>query len=106
MYLSFSIFYRLRFICALAVFALALLYLAGGEKIALIGFAVITFVGAVICSRVRKGTMPAVCDLCKSSATMKAEYGAGFSNARLIINCPHCGRVVNKAEEGVNPAKE
>ncbi len=106
MYLNFSIFQWLRFLCAVVVLGLAILYLAGGEKIALVGFAIITFPVAVICNRLRKGTMVAVCDLCKAKGTMTAEYGAGFSNARLVINCPHCGRVVNKADRGVDPQKK
>lgn len=106
MYLNFHIFHWLRFLCALVVLALAILYLAGGEKIALIGFAIIACAATVICTRLRKGTMPAVCDLCQARGVMKAEYGAGFSNARLVIDCPRCSRVVNKAKQGVNPQKE
>lgn len=101
MNLNFKMFYRLRFFCALIVFGLALLYLAGGEKPALVGFAIITAITVFICDKLRKGTMPADCDLCQASATMKAEYGAGFSNARLVLHCPQCGRVINVAKEGV-----
>ncbi len=106
MYLNFFLFYWLRVLSAIIVLSLAILYLAGGEKIALIGFASLTFIVTIICNMLRKGTMPAACDLCKSKGSMKAEYGAGFSNARLILNCSNCGRIVNKAANGFNPQKE
>ncbi len=106
MHLNFSLFYRLRLLCAIVVLGLALLYLAGGEKFSLIGFALLFVIVTFLCNQIRKGTMPAVCDLCKSKGTMQAEYGAGFSNAKLVINCPQCGRVVNKGEDGVNPQRE
>lgn len=106
MYLNFHTFHKLRIVTAVIVLFLAIIYLNGGEKIGLTGFAVLAAVVAIICNKIRKGVMPAICDLCSTKATMKAEYEAGFSNARLIINCPCCGRVVNQAKQGVNPQKE
>lgn len=106
MYLNFHTFHKLRIITAVIVLILALIYLNGGEKIALIGFALMSTVVAIICNKIRKGIMPAVCDLCGTKATLQAEYGAGFSNARLVLNCPCCGRVVNQAKQGVNPQRE
>lgn len=101
MYLNFKIFYRTRLILACIVLGLSLLYLNGGEKTALGGFAVLTLVTVFLCDKLRKGTMPAICDLCGKAGTMKAEYGAGFSNARLVLSCPRCGRVVNKGNDVV-----
>jgi hypothetical protein len=83
-----------------------MLYLGEQEEIALIGFAVVATITAYLCFRIRKGDMPATCDLCGENGTLKAEYGAGFSNARLILNCPHCGRVINKASRGTDPQQE
>ncbi len=106
MYLNFFRFHWLRFLTAIIVLALALLYLMEVEGIALFGFLFLALIVTIICDKIRKGTMPAICDLCRSKGTIKAEYGAGFSNARLILNCPQCGRVINKADQGINPQKE
>lgn len=106
MYLNFRSFHKLRIVTAVIVFLLAIIYLNGGEKFSLIGFATLSTVVALLCNKIRKGIMPAVCDLCGTRATMKAEYGAGFSNAKLVIDCHRCGRVINQAKQGVNPQKE
>lgn len=106
MHLSFVLFHWLRFLGAVFALCFAILYIMGGEEISLAGFAVIALVASVIGIRIRKGSMPATCDLCKTRGTMKAEYGAGFSNARLVITCPHCGRVVNKAKTGIKTGIE
>ena len=106
MRLSFSLFYKLRLLGALLTFILAALYLAGAEKIAISGFAILACLVTVVCTRLRKGTMSASCDLCGTSGSMKAEYGAGFSNARLVLECPRCGRVVNGEDYRAAPRKE
>ncbi len=106
MRLNFFRFHWLRFFGAILALLFAILYLAGGEEFALGGFALIAIIAGYIGIRVRKGTMPALCDLCKETGTLKAEYGAGFSNARLILNCPKCGRVINAAEKGIKPKRE
>ena len=106
MRLNFFRFHWLRFLGAVLALFFAILYLAGGEEIALAGFAFIAIIAGFIGIRVRKGTMPALCDLCKEHGTLKAEYGAGFSNARLILNCPNCGRVINTATRGAAPERE
>ena len=106
MNLNFLRFYWLRFIGALVTISLAMLYLGGYEEEALAGFAFLAVVAAYLGIRIRKGNMPALCDLCGSLATMKAEYGAGFVNARLVISCPRCGRVVNRGTNTVRPEKE
>ncbi len=106
MRLSLTAFHKLRIITAAIVLFLALIYLSGLEAYSLAGFAVLAVLAAYICYHLRNNTMAAECDLCRSQATMKAEYGAGFSNARLVITCPQCGRVVNGAEQGVKPEKE
>lgn len=106
MRLNFSRCHRLRFFGAVLALLLALLYLGDQEEIALIGFAVVATISSYLCIRIRKGNMPATCDLCGENGTLKAEYGAGFSNARLILNCPHCGRVINKASQGIDPQQE
>ncbi|WP_028584332.1 hypothetical protein [Desulfogranum mediterraneum] len=102
-YLNFRTFHRLRIYTAVVVLFFALLYLLGLEKPALGGFAAVAVIGAVFCNRIRLGTMPACCDLCAARGTLKAEYGAGFSNARLVLDCPQCGRVVNRAGRGAPP---
>jgi hypothetical protein len=106
MRLSLVRFHWLRFLGAIFALVLAIIYLMESEEIALLGFALIALVAAVICIKIRKGTLPAICDLCRSKGTMRAEYGPGFSNARLILNCPQCGRVINKAQAGMQPGIE
>ncbi len=106
MLLSFHRFYKLRIITAVIVFILAILYLTGYEEVGLAGFAVITALAAYVCNKLRLGTMAAYCDLCGRDGLMKAEYGAGFSNARLVLNCCNCGRVVNSTKLGVCLKKE
>ncbi len=101
MYLTFHRFYRLRIVAAIIILILALMYLSGHEKIGLSGFAVITLIAVFVCNKLRLGTMPAVCDLCGRQGTMKAEYGAAFSNARLVLTCLGCGRVVNTSKQGL-----
>lgn len=99
-------FHWLRFFGAIVALLLALLYLYGYEQFSLIGFALIALVLTYGGIRIRRGTLPAICDLCGAHATMTSEYGAGFSNARLIICCPDCGRIVNGSNGGVQPRKE
>jgi hypothetical protein len=85
---------------------LALLYLSGFEKFSLAGFAVLTCITVYVCNKLRLGTMDACCDLCGSKGKMKAEYEAGFSNARLIIDCDKCGRVINSSNSGISLKKD
>lgn len=106
MRLSLTTFHKLRIITATIVLFLALIYLSGQEAFSLAGFALLAVVATYICYHLRNGSMAAECDLCRSQATMKAEYGAGFSDARLVINCPQCGRVINGAKQGVEPQRE
>lgn len=106
MHLSLIRFYWLRLFGAVLALVLALLYLSGYEAVSLLGFTIIAFVATVITIRISKNTMPASCDLCGAPSTMTAEYGAGFVNARLILNCTRCGRVVNTTPGSVNPQKE
>lgn len=106
MVVSFHRLHWLRFLGAILAMALATAYLLEFEGYALIGF---TLLGALLCFggiRLHRGTLQARCDLCDSAATMKAEYGAGFSGARLILNCPRCGRVVNAGSATPFPRKE
>lgn len=104
--INFIRFYWLRLFGAVFALILALLYLAGFELISLAGFSGIAFIAIYITIKINNGTMPAKCDLCESAGTMTAEYNAGFSNARLILTCEHCGRVVNGAPGSVKPQKE
>ena len=107
MHLSFIRFYWLRLIGAVAALILALLYLAGFEMYSLAGFAVVATFAIYHGIRINNGTQPAICDLCGNQGTFSAEYGAGFSNARLILTCSNCGRVVNGSENNsVKPQKE
>lgn len=106
MYLSFIRFYWLRLFGAVAALILAIMYLAGFELTGLAGFSCIATIAVYIGIRINNETMPARCDLCGSGGTMKAEYGAGFTDARLILMCPHCGRVVNGSPGSVKPQKE
>lgn len=104
--MTFRRIHQLRIGTAIVVLILALLYLMGQEKTALAGFALITMAAVAVGDRLRKGTLPATCDLCGASATMAAEYGAGFSNARLVLTCPRCGRVINSGGYQVEPRRE
>ena len=106
MIFSFRLFYKLRIAAAIIVLALALLYLNGFEKFSLAGFAVLTCITAYVCNKLRLGTMDAHCDLCGARGVMKAEYGAGFSNARLVIDCQKCGRVINSSKTGISLKKD
>jgi hypothetical protein len=106
MHLSFIRFYWLRLFGALTALTLALLYLAGFELTGLAGFSCIGAIAVYIGIRINNETMPARCDLCGATGTMKAEYGTGFVNARLILICPYCGRVVNSSPGSVKPQKE
>lgn len=99
-------FHWIRFIGAVVALLLAILYLAGFERVSLVGFILIGIYAAVVCILVQNGTLPARCDLCSSKGTLKAEYGHGFTNVRLILSCPKCGRVVNTAKNGIKPGKE
>lgn len=106
MYLSFVRFHWLRFSGALTALLFAVVYLLEFEEIALVGFALLAVVGTYLGMSLRKGTLSARCDLCGSPGSFSAEYGAGFSNSRLILSCIRCGRVVNTSERGVTPEKE
>lgn len=106
MNLNFFRFYWLKLIGAIVTISLAVTYLCGYEEVSLTGFALLAVIIGYYGIRIRKGTMPALCDLCSSRATIKAEYGAGFSNARLVITCPRCGRVVNTGTGTVHPERE
>ena len=107
MFLNFFRFHWLRFIGAILALLLSVIYLFGFEEISLAGFAVGIVIACYIGIKIRKGTMPARCDLCGSQGTLKAEYGAGFANARLVLSCAHCGRVINGGAKGtIKPRKE
>ena len=96
-------FHWIRFIGAVVMLILSLCYLFGFEEFAITGFIIIAVYATVLCTRLQKGTQPAICDLCGAKATMKVEYEQAFSNVRLIVQCPHCGRVVNTAKKGIRP---
>lgn len=104
--MSILLFHWIRFIGAILALLLAILYLIGFEQVSLAGFILIGIYGAVTCILVQNGTLPAKCDLCSSKGTLKAEYGHGFTNVRLVLSCPQCGRVVNTAKNGIKPGKE
>lgn len=104
--MSIFLFHWIRFVGAILALLLAVLYLIGFERVSLVGFTLIGIYAAVTCILVQQGTLPARCDLCRSKSTLKAEYQHGFTNVRLILNCPQCGRVVNRAKHGVIPGKE
>lgn len=106
MQINFIRFYWLRLFGAVFALILALLYLAEFQRISLIGFSCNAFIVIYLTIRINNGTMPAECDLCGNPGTMKAEYGAGFSNARLILTCEQCGRIINSAPGSVKPRKE
>ncbi|WP_163337625.1 hypothetical protein [Desulfopila sp. IMCC35008] len=106
MYLSFVRFHWLRFSGAIIALSLAIIYLLEFEGTSLIGFSLLAAVGIFLGMGLRNGTLPARCDLCGSSGHFSAEYGAGFSNARLILSCPRCGRVVSNPERGIIPEQE
>ena len=84
----------------------SILYLVGFEKSALGGFLAIGLYATVTGIRMQKGTQKARCDLCGSNSRFKVEYEPGFRNVKLVLDCPHCGRVVNKAENGIKPGLE
>ena len=92
---------------AIATLILAIVYLLGFEVQAMTGFIVIAVYAVVLSIRIQQGTQPAVCDLCRSRAHMKVKYEHGFSNVRLMVQCPHCGTVVNTAGStgGVRPGR-
>lgn len=99
-------FHWIRFIGAIVILLLALCYLFGLEEFAIAGFVIIAVYTTILCARLQKGTQPAICDLCRAKGFMKVEYEHGFSNVHLILKCPHCGRVVNKAKNGIKPGRE
>lgn len=104
--MSIVLFHWLRFCGAVAALILAILYLAGYEQLSLIGFFLIGIYAAITCIRIQKGTQPAKCDLCGAGGILKVEYEHGYTNVRLILDCPHCGQVVNTAKTGVKPGLE
>lgn len=104
--MSILLFHWIRFFGAILTLLLAILYLTGFELISLAGFIFIGIYAAVVCILVQNGTLPARCDLCGSKGTLKAEYGHTFTNVRLVLSCPQCGRVVNTAKHGIRPGKE
>lgn len=99
-------FHWIRFIGAIVILFLALCYLFDYKVFAMTGFIIITVGVTLFCAMLRKGKVPAVCDLCGSKALMKVEYEPGFINVRLVVNCPHCGRVINTAKNGIKPGRE
>lgn len=104
--MSIVLFHWIRFFGAIMALLLAVLYLIGFEQISLVGFTIIAIYAAVVCIKLQKGKLPARCDLCRSKGTLKAEYGHAFTNSRLVLSCPQCGRVVNRAKNGIRPGKE
>jgi len=101
--MSFKSLYWLRIAGAGAALLLAVAYLAGYVAFALLGFGFVGLAGGIIGYRINRGTLPATCDLCGRNGLFSAEYGHGFRNARLILNCTTCGRVVG---QGGNVTKE
>jgi hypothetical protein len=99
-------FHWIRFIGAIVTLFLALFYLFGFEEFAIAGFVLIAVYTTILCARLQKGTQPAICDLCRTKSFMKVEYEHGFSHVRLVVLCPNCGRVVNKAKNGIKPGLE
>lgn len=98
--------YWLRILGAVLALVFAMLYLLDREGLAIGGFAVLALAVTAITVMIRKNRLPASCDLCGSSATISAEYDAGFANARLILNCRRCGRIVNGRPGSMQPRKE
>ena len=96
----------LRFIAAAVALVLALLYLAGFETIAMAGFLVIGIYAALLTIRLIRGRQKARCDLCGGPGTLRVEHGPIYSGARLVLDCPRCGRVVNTARQGMQPGIE
>ena len=106
MRLSLLRFYWLRIFGALFALIFAIFYLLGMEGTALAGFGGMAVVIAVLAIRIHNNTLPADCDLCGAPATITTEYEAGFANARLILNCCRCGRVINGRPGSMKPQKE
>ncbi len=104
--MSIMLFHWIRFFGAAFALLFAILYLCEYEKIALYGFLLIGAYGAITCILIQKGVQPGKCDLCGSKGLLRVEYGHGFTNVRLILDCPSCGRVVNKAKTGIKPGLE
>ncbi len=104
--MSFHFLYRARIGGAAAALMLAGTYLAGYLVFAVAGFALLGLAGGVTGFLINRGTLPAICDLCGRRGIFSAEYGHGFRNARLILDCPRCGRVINRAEHGVDVERE
>jgi len=98
--------YWLRIFGALFALIFAIFYLLGLEELSVACFGVMALAITVLTIRIRNNTLPADCDLCGASATITAEYGAGFANARLILNCSRCGRVINSRPGSMKPQKE
>jgi len=98
--------YWLRIFGALFALIFAVLYLIGMEGLAMTGFGGMAVAVTVLAIRIRNNTLPAECDLCGAPATITTEYGAGFANARLILNCRRCGRVINGRPGSMKPQKE
>ncbi len=106
MAMSIKSLYWLRIVGAGAALLLALAYMGGYVAFALLGFGFIGFMGGIIGYRINRGTLPATCDLCGGKGLFGAEYGHGFRNARLILNCPTCGRVVSNEGPGGKAKRE
>ena len=104
--MSYRAFFWVRTAGAACALLFAAAYLAGYIAFALTGFGLIGLIGGTIGYRVNGGSLPAICDLCGQKGLFRAEYGHGFRNARLVLDCPGCGRVVNRAGGGVEPVRE
>ncbi len=104
--MSILLFHWIRFFGAIIALLLAILYLTGFERVSLIGFTLIGIYATITCVLIQKGKLPAKCDLCGNKSTMKVEYDHGFTNVLLVLNCPQCGRVINRAEKGIRPGRE
>jgi len=98
--------YWLRTLGAFFALVCAIVYLAGLERTAALGFTVLALAVTVIAVRINRNSLPATCDLCDAPATIGAEYDAGFANARLILHCQRCGRVINSRPGSMKPQKE
>ena len=98
--------YWIRIFGALFALIFAVFYLMGLEGLSVAGFGMMALAITILTIRIRNNTLPASCDLCGAPSTITAEYDAGFANARLILNCRRCGRVINGRPGSMKPQKE
>ena len=104
--MSYRSLYWGRIAGAAAALLLAVTYMAGFIELALFGFGIVGLVGGVIGYRLNRGSLLAICDLCGKKGIFRAEHGHGFRNARIVLDCPGCGPVVNRAGYGMRVERE